>query len=346
MKIIITIQHPAHVHFFKNIVDILKKRNHKVHVFIKSADIITNLLTNYNIEYEKITERKKSVTGLMQNQLKYEKGIIKRALDIRPDILLAIGEPAVAHVSTLFDCSSFLFLDSEPSAVHKVITIPFADKIFTPELHRYDHGRKHVRYPGYHELAYLHPNRFSPNPDALRNYGIDPDEKYFVVRFISWKAYHDVNQSGFSRKAKEEITSLLSEDGEVFVTTEDELPNEFKEYKQPIPPHLMHDLLYHANMYVGDSQTMATEAAVLGTPAIRSNSFAGDGDMSNFQELERDYQLLISKSDEREAIQTIQRLINDDDREQKWELRRKNLLNDKIDVTPFVIDAIEKQCES
>jgi len=45
--------------------------------------------------------------------------------------------------------------------------------------------------------------------------------------------------------------------------------------------------LYYANVYIGDSQTMATEASVLGTPAIRSNSFAEGSDMSNFRELSR-----------------------------------------------------------
>ena len=42
-------------------------------------------------------------------------------------------------------------------------------------------------------------------------------------------------------------------------------------------------------MVVADTQTIVTEAAVLGTPAIRYNSFAGENDMGNFVELEQKY---------------------------------------------------------
>jgi len=51
-------------------------------------------------------------------------------------------------------------------------------------------------------------------------------------------------------------------------------------------------VLAFADLYLGDSQTMATEAALLGTPAIRSNSFVGPNDMTNFKVLEENYSLL------------------------------------------------------
>jgi predicted glycosyltransferase len=39
---------------------------------------------------------------------------------------------------------------------------------------------------------------------------------------------------------------------------------------------------------------MTTEAAVLGTPAIRCNSFVGKRDMGNFIELEKKYGLIFN----------------------------------------------------
>ncbi|MBK7853743.1 MAG: hypothetical protein IPJ79_01455 [Bacteroidetes bacterium] len=47
--------------------------------------------------------------------------------------------------------------------------------------------------------------------------------------------------------------------------------------------------MYFAHMYIGDSQTMAAEAAVLGTPSIRYNDFVGE--ISYLEELEHLYQL-------------------------------------------------------
>ena len=57
----------------------------------------------------------------------------------------------------------------------------------------------------------------------------------------------------------------------------------------PIPPESIHSLLYYAKMFIGDSQTMTTEAAILGTPALKCNTFAGKLSVPN--ELEEKYNL-------------------------------------------------------
>ena len=51
----------------------------------------------------------------------------------------------------------------------------------------------------------------------------------------------------------------------------------------------MHHALYYADIYIGDSQTMTAEAAVLGTPALRFNDFVGK--LSYLEELEHKYEL-------------------------------------------------------
>lgn len=52
--------------------------------------------------------------------------------------------------------------------------------------------------------------------------------------------------------------------------------------------HIHHAMAF-AKMYIGDSQTMAAEAAVLGTPSIRFNDFVGE--IGYLEELENTYQL-------------------------------------------------------
>ena len=42
-----------------------------------------------------------------------------------------------------------------------------------------------------------------------------------------------------------------------------------------IDPSDMHQVMAHASLYIGDSQTMAAEAGVLGVPFIRCNDFVG-----------------------------------------------------------------------
>jgi predicted glycosyltransferase len=95
-------------------------------------------------------------------------------------------------------------------------------------------------------------------------------------------------------------------------------------------------------MYVGDSQTMATEAAVVGTPAIRSNSFAGENDMSNFVELEEEYELLYSTPQEEAALRRVREHLEDTDLDETWNHRRQRLLEEKRDVTDIIVETIEE----
>lgn len=339
MRILFDINHPAHVHLFKNAIQELENRGHVISVTAREKEITTALLDEYDIEYTVLSSVGSSLSGLAIEFLHKDWALFRFAREFNPDVYLGCN-PAISHVSKVLGGTCIIFHDSEPTPIREWLFRPFADVILTPEKFTDDLGSKQLRYPGYHELAYLHPDRFDPNPDKLREYGVEPDEEYYVLRFIAWGAHHDAGESGLSTDAKRKLVSMLAEQGTVYITTEDELPSEFEEFRLPVPPHLMHDLLSSANMYVGDSQTMATEAAVLGTPAVRCNSFAGESDMSNFVELENEYNLLISTPDEDEAMNQIQNLASDPELQKRWKKRRRRLLEDKIDVTGFILDLI------
>ncbi len=341
MRVLFDVNHPAHVHLFKNALWELEADGHEIAVTAREKEITTTLLEEYGIEYTVLSSVGDSLFGLATEFLQKEIELFNFAKMFNPDVYLGCN-PAIAHVSTVLGGTCLVFHDSEPTPVREWLFRPFADVILTPEGFDDDLGDKQFRYPGYHELAYLHPDRFEPDVDTLRDHGVDPKEQYFVLRFIAWGAHHDAGESGLSVEAKRELVSILSEHGTVYITSEDKLPEEFEEYRLPVPPHLMHDLISHATMYVGDSQTMATESAVLGTPAIRCNSFAGDNDMSNFVELEEEYELLYSTPDKDVAIERIQKLVTDPDLGSEWEKRRKRMVSKKTDVTDVIVDTVNR----
>ena len=99
-------------------------------------------------------------------------------------------------------------------------------------------------------------------------------------------------------------------------------------------------------MLIGDSQTMTTEAGILGTPAIRCNSFVGDDDMGNFIELEKKYGLIYSYRDPNEALNKSLELLKNDNLKREWQKKREKLLNEKIDVTKFMVELIENYPQS
>lgn len=340
MNVIITIQHPAHVHFFRHIISELEKRGVDLWIFTRESELVEELLNAFDIKYEELVSKPTNSLDAYATQLKYEWRLFRQARRIDPDVITGIGGIAAAHVSKLVGAKSVVFTDSGDHAPLNRLGTKFADIVCTPDILSSEYGEKQIRYPGYHELSYLHPKRFSPEGQSLLEYGIDIDGKYSVLRFVGWNAQHDHGKIGFSRGAKETLVAALEKEGAVYITSESPLPETFERFRLPVPPTEIHNLLYFADLYVGDSQTMATEASILGTPAIRSNTFAGEGDMENFRELEETYGLLRSTPDETTAIEIATSWIENHNLHADWKEKRETLLDEKIDVCAFATELL------
>ncbi len=203
-----------------------------------------------------------------------------------------------------------------------------------------------VYYPGYHELAYLHPNRFIPDENILSEIGLKKGDTYFVLRFNSFRAHHDVGINGLSFDQKRKLVELLSKKGKVFITGERNLDSAFEQYKINISSDKIHSLLYFATLFVADSQTMTSEAAVLGTPSVRCNSFAGR--ISYLEEEEHKYGLTYGFNPDQfdSLLEKVDELLYTPDLKSEWARRREIMLKDKIDVTSFWIWFVENYPKS
>jgi predicted glycosyltransferase len=125
---------------------------------------------------------------------------------------------------------------------------------------------------------------------------------YAIIRFVGWFANHDVGNNGFTLEEKTKLVETIAKNMTVYISSEKPLPEPLSQYKLNTPASLIHDVLSYADLYVGDSQTMAAESALLGTHSIRSNSFVGPNDMSNFKILESKYGLLRNIAKPQDAI--------------------------------------------
>jgi predicted glycosyltransferase len=342
MRVAVTIQHPAHVHFFRPVIDELAARGHDVSVFAREKDVALDLLDAFGVDHEVLAGAAGSLPGLATAQVAYEWRLYRAVRRLDPDVVTAVGGMAAAHVSAVTGARSVVFTDSEVRGNR--LTTPFADVVCTPRNFDGEFGDKQVRYDGFHELAYLHPARFEPDPGVLRRHGVDPDAGFSVVRFSDMAAHHDVGESGFSPDARRELVDALADHGSVYASVEDgDPPDGCRDV--PVPVHRIHHLLAHADVFVGDSSTMATEAGLLGTPTVRATSFAAGDDFSNFVELER-YGLVYSTPDEDDALALAAELVADPDAGARtWRERRSHLLDDKIDVTAFAVEALAAAAE-
>ncbi|MBD2700703.1 DUF354 domain-containing protein [Spirosoma sp. BT702] len=340
-RILVDINHPAHVHLFKYFIQDAQSAGHEVVVTAKNIDSVTDLLRLYQIKFINIGNRKDHIL------LKYIYEFvhfIKVLLLVRSrKINYGIGVSLVLPlVSKLTPMKSFVLDDDDLTAAPiSGKFISWADVILNPDALAHEkRGHQQVCYPSYHELAYLHPNRFVPDPTVLNEAGIQEGETFFVLRFNAFKAHHDAGIRGFSLAQKLELVKLLSAFGQVFITSERSIESELEPYQLPVSADKIHSLLHFATLFIGDSQTMTTEAAILGTPALKMNSFAGRLSIPN--ELEHQYRLCYSFSpDEFDGmIAKIKELLIGSDVKERWAHRKAVMLNEKIDLTSFLIQLI------
>ncbi|QCS41954.1 DUF354 domain-containing protein [Natrinema versiforme] len=337
-RVVSTIQHPAHVHFFRNAIGELEDRGYDVHVFAREKDLVRDLLEAYDIEYRTLAAEPGNLYELAKVQAKYEYEVIRRTRELEPAALMAIAEPSITHASRVSGGRSVLFTDTEHATVQNLLAFPFSDVICTPDSFRDDLGSNHVRYSGYHELAYLHPDRFSPDPTVLDRIGADADETLVVLRLVSWTAAHDVGKDGL-QEVEPLVERLEAAGCRVVISAEAALPPSLADREVSVPPHRIHDLLSHADLLIGESGTMTIESALLGTPAMFVSPFSA----GVLTELEDRYGLVFSRS-ETETPADLSRLATTIVAADPaiWQRRRRALLEEKIDTTAFIVHAVEQ----
>ncbi|MDF1535686.1 MAG: DUF354 domain-containing protein [bacterium] len=340
MKILLDILHPAHVHFFRNAVEELTGKGHEVLVTARDKDLTLRLLDLYGIPHRVISREASGKAGLAGELATRNIRLARLVVKEKPSVLGSIGGISTAQVGFMTRTRNLIFYDTENATVSNRLSYPFATEVVTPDCYRgWVPEGKHVPYAGYHELAYLHPDRFAPDPGILSTHGVDPQEPFTVVRFVSWKAMHDVKARGYSPEDKLLLARTLQEHGKVYITSEAALPEQFEKYRLPLPPHQVHHLLAFAQLIIGESATMASESAVLGTPFVyldvvgRGYTDEQEGRYGlgyNF----RPWQVRESVDKAEEALKGN---LKDSDRFREGHSR---MMAEKIDVTEFIVERL------
>ena len=339
MRILVYLGHPAHFYNYKNVIPKLKEDGHQVEVLIKKKDVLQELLDEVGMPYHNILKegRKDTKLGILWGTLKRAWRLNAFCAKFKPDILTGtsvenswIGK--IRHIPVININED----DADVVPKYAKLSYPWADEILTPVV--CDNGKwnkKSVKYNGYHELAYLHPNNFTPNRSVVEKY-FSTDTPYFLIRFAKLKAHHDTGIKGIDSVIAQNLLDVLLPHGRVYISSERELEERFEPYRIHIRPIDMHHVMAFADLYIGDSQTMAAEAGVLGVPFVRFNDFVGR--IGYLRELEDVYHLGYGiKTDEIERLfETIKLLLSMPNRAETFQERRRQMLADKIDVASFL----------
>jgi predicted glycosyltransferase len=345
MRVLFDISHPAHVHFFKHMICELMGRGHETAIVARDKDVTHALLAHYGLEFiSSGRSGHRHVVARFAELVQRDWALFRVARRFKPDVILT-RNPCGVQVARLVGARGIFDTDDGVAAgLHFRLARPFAHVITTPDCLPDDFGRKHVRYPGYKQMAYLHPDHFTPDPGVLERLGVAEGEPYSIVRFVAMTASHDTGHAGLGLGTKEAIIRRLDRHGRVFITSEAPLPERWEAYRAPIPPEWIHHALAFASLYIGDSQTMAAEAAVLGTPSLRCSSFAGR--LPHLNELQERYGLTAAfPPGEADALlRQLDEWLAEPDLKARFAAGRERLLAEKCNVARWMVDYLHRAC--
>lgn len=344
MKILIYLHHPAHFYLFKNTIAQLKDNGHQLTIVATKKDVLEDLLKSEGITYKNFLPngRKDSKLNIAWGLLKQDFHLLRHCIVNRPKVMIGTSTE-ICHVGFFLRIPNIFVNEDDVTVVPLVgkLAHPFAKYLLAPDVCNTGSPKNTIHYNGYHELAYLHPDNFKADERIPAKYGIDTGTPYFILRFAKLGAHHDKGISGITTEVAQKIVELLQNYGRVYITSERELEPEFEPFRLAIAPIDMHHIMAFADLYIGDSQTMAAEAGVLGIPFIRFNDFVGR--IGYLNDLELNYKLgfgILPKNRE-ELFERIVEIMENPQRKIEWTEKRQKMLSEKIAVDVFITNLLQ-----
>jgi hypothetical protein len=334
MRILLVLNHPAHVHLFRNFIYHLQEKGHHFTVATRDKDITHTLLDHYGIEYHCLSKPYAGIGGMFVEMLIRDWKLLRMHRKYGFDIAFGT-DVSTTHLTLFKNVPSYTFCEDDDDVVHlyALAAYPFTTKVVNPVGIRYKYFKnKRLLHNSYHELAYLHPDFFTPDEAVIKKYGFSP-YTYIIIRNSALKAHHDIGAKGLSGEVWDRVNKVIKDYPQI--TSHEGAKS------QKIEPWDMHHVLAFSKMIISDSLSMSVEAAVLGVPAIRYNSFVGR--VSVLNELENKYDLTygFNASDSESAtamIYKIEELLAMAHLPEIWQEKRQKMLSEKINFTTWMID--------
>jgi predicted glycosyltransferase len=335
MKFLFYLGHPAHYHYISKVIDVLSAKGNDILLVARPKDVLLDLLKD--VPYKKVilpeeAEKRNKALLILKRELK----MFQLVSDYRPDVMIGT-DIVITHIGKLLKIPSIVLSEDDASEIQPFVKYGyrFATTILAPEACDCSpYNDKKVAFKGCMELNYLHPNYFKPDPTRIAHL-IKDGRRYFILRFAKLTAFHDSGRKGIDAAIAQKLIEIIEPFGTIYISSERALEPQFEKYRIKIKPKDMHHALYYADMYIGDSQTMAAEAAVLGTPSVRFNDFVGK--LGYLEELEHQHSLTVGipTGNPEKLYNTVEELLKLKDLKQKWAQKREKMLSSSIDVTAF-----------
>ena len=236
-----------------------------------------------------------------------------------------------------------MFIDDDLSYVKlNSIIYYFADKIISPTKTNLKwFNSKKISINSFKELASVHPKYLHPDQNIIEKYNLKP-EKYIVVRLVSLTASHDISMKGIRDEDINELIQICNEKNiQIIITSERNLNSNLEKFRLKINPIELKHILFYSLLYIGDSQTMSSEAALMGVPSLRFNDFVGK--INSMEDIEHKYKLSFgfSTNNFKGLLNKVKELINKNLKEE-WKIKKIKMLEQTVDINEFFINYLRE----
>jgi len=335
MKIHIDVTHPSDVHLFHHFVNIAVSNGNEVLITARNKEVTFALLDAYDLPHIKLGKHYRGIIKKILGLFEYDFLLYRVLKKFKPAVILSCGSIYAAHVGWLLRIPVITYEDTGNMEQIRLY-LPFVKSVITPLKFSRFLGKKQIAIPTTKEIAYLLPKYYTPDPSIFDELGILPSTKYVVLRFVSWMASHDIGHKGIPYNNQLQIIEEISRYAHVFISSERPLSPELEKYMLKTKPHRMHDVLYYAQLLFGESATMASECAVLGTPAI----FINNANIVYCIEQQK-YDLVFNYREDiesiEEALDKACQILLDKDSKQKAAVNSRKYLEGKVDLTEYFL---------
>ena len=335
MNIAVDFVHPADINFYKNAIKILIKRGDDVNIIVRQRGKLTSILQKElpEVDFKVIGMHHPNVYGKIFGLIERDFGLIFYLNKMDFDVGTSFGFQ-ICHASRILGKPSIAFEDDYE------YKLPFYLAKFSATYHAMPEGipatgKNILKYKGFKELAYLHPNYFKPDRKVLEQYGITPNN-YVFIREVSRASlnYKNLRQMGLP-----EIIWNLNDLGlDVVLSLEDKTRADSLKDKCIIleePVDDIFSLMHFALFTISSGDSMARESCLVGTPTI----YTGGRDMAVNKELiERG--CMFKADNEKQLNVVMTNIIEKDIKEETKRTIEKAVKYEWMDTTKVILDIL------
>jgi len=333
-SVIFDILHYVHLNFYKHAIKNLVRENINVYVVIRPRGNLVSVFKKEcpNLPYVLVGKHRKTIIGKIFDMIERDMSLLRYLSKIKFEA--GVGDFHLAQTTRFFKKPSISLVDDIEYKLAYYLVKSSATWILMPKSIP-ARGKNLLKYDGFKELAYLHPNHFKPNKKALEQYGLNPYEYVFIREVSSASLNYQKLKMG---KLSKILDYLKEMDLKIVLSIEDKsLINLFKEHciilKEPVED--IHSLLSFANFTISSGDSMARESCLAGTPAI----YTGGRDMVINNELIK-RSCMFKVEDEKNIKDTIDYIISNDIKKEVEAKIKHAIEHEWVDTTQVILDVL------